>query len=152
MSHKLALEDFVVNSTFDWALILEDDVYPRLGFKLGDLVGLKSIIDVGIVHLGGQDGLSPLFSPLTMAKKISGGALILNPLFHRFLYRTCCYFIHKDSARKIISSHNQYNLVADDWSFLIRRSGVDRLYFYNLIAHPVDLFDSLIHVGRHGKC
>ena len=75
LSHKAALENFVSNSIFDWALVLEDDVFPRSYFAIDQLSKIQSIINQGIVHLGGQDGLKPLFSPLLLSKTINGNLL-----------------------------------------------------------------------------
>lgn len=144
LSHKKALEQFIENSDARWLIVLEDDVSFKHDIDV--LLDKLKYIDGNVLHLGGQEGLNNSYRSIKYKVDSSG----LKKVFYwtsRWLYRTCGYIVDKKSASKLLDVHSQYNFVADDWSFIIKKSNL-KLYFFDFIRHPEDLNDSSIEHER----
>jgi len=150
LSHKTALEYFVRSKGSTHALFLEDDIYPKHDFSLERIYAILQRTESGFIHLGGQDGLKPLFKPTLFAKNSGGGALELNRYFLSFLYRTCCYCVDVLTAAKILRVYEKYNVVADNWAFIRRKAKIKRMILYDMVSHPENLTESLLESTRHG--
>lgn len=103
-SHRKAIEEFVTNSKSDWLLVLEDDV--MFDDRLSDLLSnhVDGLPTNNIYVLGGQDGLSSINRVLfggSFGGKYKFKKSIMKT--HRWIYRTCCYLIHKNHANELLS-------------------------------------------------
>ncbi|EGR1126190.1 glycosyltransferase family 25 protein [Vibrio cholerae] len=150
LSHKKALKKFIETSDKDWLLVLEDDV-SSTEEKLMNFLSIdeKKLPEYGIYILGGQDGLlceerfilSPFPIKNTELKKI-----IL--WTERWLFRTCCYLVHKKTAVSILKLLDTKSFIIDDWRFISKNSNVTGIYYSKVFSHPLDLSCSLIEMER----
>ncbi len=150
LSHRNAIIDFISNTNQEWLLIFEDDITfnDSLVYFLSNVDGLV-FDDSIIIHLGGQNGL-PSSRRLVLRKDHMFKALKIKfvfPLCLRWLYRTCGYIINRSAAKELIKAHNG-TFVADDWSYILKSTSINKVYFINLITHPTDLSNSTIENER----
>ena len=138
----------------DWFIILEDDV--SFGKDINSLIHVdlnKSNFEPSSLYLlGGQNGLDS-FKHVIFSKfgkeKISEDLFFYKTLFsERFLFRTCCYLIHSDLAKKILLFNGDKITLADDWYNLSKYKVINNMYYADIIDHPSNIYDSLIDAER----
>ncbi|MEQ5725986.1 glycosyltransferase family 25 protein [Providencia rettgeri] len=136
----------------EWAIIFEDDV--QIDKKLLDLITYKKneLKKANIYILGGQDGL-PSREMIVTSKR--NKILISNGMefektnaSSKYIYRTCCYLIHRELAQNILEQRKRCFFLADDWHFLYKRKIVKSFYITNCVTHPIDLKNSVIQNER----
>lgn len=155
-SHRKAIEEFVTNSKSDWLLVLEDDV--MFDDRLSDLLSnhVDGLPTNNIYVLGGQDGLSSINRVLfggSFGGKYKFKKSIMKT--HRWIYRTCCYLIHKNHANELLSLMKKETYVADNWGFVIKNTNLESVCYHNMVSHPFDLTGSHIEQERlllRNKC
>lgn len=152
LSHHKIYERIKNNN--DWYIVLEDDVSFGRNINLLINTDLKnSNLDPSSLYLlGGQNGLDS-FKHVILSnfgkEKITGNLFFYKTLFsERFLFRTCCYLIHSDLAKKILSFNNDKIILADDWYNLSKNKIINSIYYTDIIDHPSDINDSLIDAER----
>ena len=145
MSHMKVLETFV-NSDFDRALILEDDV-------LGTDSDIEAILTISrrlpedcVLICGGQDGLRTQQYQYGEKTDIPGVYVVCN-FAYRYVFRTCCYVVTKRSAQAIIDYQNAMLSLADKWSEFFKGTSI-KIYYSNILAHPQELEQSHIEQDR----
>ncbi|WP_272668610.1 MULTISPECIES: glycosyltransferase family 25 protein [unclassified Providencia] len=144
LSHKKVINEFLASKN-DWLLVLEDDV--NLINDLNKLTNKFENLDHNSIYiLGGQDGLSSFKKVLFKNQRNGTKKIIFGT--HRWIYRTCCYLIHKKAANNIFTLMNKYNFMADDWGFILKKTDIERIYYEEYFAHPIDITDSVIETER----
>lgn len=153
LSHMKAYEQ-IVNTGDEWACILEDDVILDQRFQKFirefDCNGI--VMDPQSIYLlGGQEGL---FESRRIVKSIRNVFNIGGQNFYktikseRVIFRTCCYVLNINLAKKLLSFYSRKFILADDWNHLVKNEIVNKLYLADFVAHPIDLKDSLIETER----
>jgi glycosyl transferase family 25 len=150
LSHLNIYKEFL-KSDFDYLVVFEDDVFIDKNFDLetfpfNEFDKNKSIL----IHLGGQDGL--MSSNKLFGKKIGltytwNEFWLVSSMSYRWLWRTCGYVITKNLAALIIKEQEKYLRVADSWKYWINKSN-SKVYYVNLVAHPLELINSSIQRER----
>ncbi|HIF9435039.1 TPA: glycosyltransferase family 25 protein [Photobacterium damselae] len=150
LSHKEVLLSFLNQEDSNWLLVVEDDVkINKEKFKLFLELDNKELDVNSIYILGGQDGLkcenrfilSPFLLGSTPFKKVLFGST-------RWIFRTCCYFIHKSLAKKIFKLLEVESFIIDDWRYIVKKSNASSIYYFNCFEHPIDLSSSSIESER----
>lgn len=145
LGHLNILDDFLTSSK-DYIFILEDDIlgedsdFNRINKVLSSLNG-----DF-ILFVGGLNGLNCrkyLYGEIIDAdKKI----FKIPAIYHCYIARTCCYIVTKKIASKISRKQHEFLDLADNWGRLL--DAKDRVYFCDILKHPIDLSDSNIEKDR----
>lgn len=153
LSHRNAIKEFINNSDSSWLLVLEDDAILPYDFKLNLVNIINSVAthrEPVLIHLGGVDGLNSFKRVVKFKDNLFDMNVykIFNPTV-RWLYRTCAYILNEEAARLLLDVHGEYNFAADDWTFILRKSGVKHLRFANLVSHPLDMNLSSIEEERN---
>lgn len=150
LSHKKAIETFLADSKKEWLVVFEDDIKFDISLVnyLNKINSIKSNNEY-VIHLGGQDGLSTkrriIFKKDNMYDLLKAKTVFSFTL--RWLYRTCGYLINRSAAKELMKVH-QFSFVADDWCFVKNKSKIDKIYYVDLIKHPIDLSNSSIEHER----
>ncbi|WP_061013185.1 glycosyltransferase family 25 protein [Photobacterium leiognathi] len=145
LSHKKALEHFLTSEQ-DWLLVLEDDV--DIVSNINNFLKENNFDDNAIYILGGQDGLRSLNRVIRTKVKYSNELYKVRLYTYRWLYRTCCYLISKKVALQILDLMNNTSFMIDDWSFIMKNTQIDSIYYSRVFTHPVDLSNSSIEDER----
>lgn len=150
LSHGKALEEFIYREKH-WLLMLEDDIsisgdLSSFIIMLSHLTTLPQLTDNAVFILGGQDGLAS-FSRVILRRDRTG---LHYAAFgtHRWLYRTCCYLLSRNSAIQILSLMKQSPYVVDDWAYVVKNTQIKKIYYQNYFSHPIDLSYSSIESER----
>ncbi|WP_430247862.1 glycosyltransferase family 25 protein [Providencia sp. PAZ2] len=144
LSHKETIHDFIIHGN-EWLIVLEDDV--SLINNLNKLTEkLESLHTDSIYILGGQDGLASFKKVLFIRQKNDTRKIIMGT--HRWIYRTCCYMIHRNTALMIDQLMSKYTFMADDWGFILKNTKIKNIYFENFFSHPIDISNSTIESER----
>lgn len=154
LSHISAYQDFL-NTQYEFLLVLEDDVTFRdIDFKFDKINLPNDYIDSSIlIHLGGQDGLSSrnkLFGSILDSSINSRQLWEVSPFSYRWLWRTSGYIINRKMAMGIMLHQKSSMKVADSWRYWIKVLS-PKVYYVDLIEHPVDLQLSSIQIERNQK-
>lgn len=155
LSH-LGVYQKIVDSDFEWALVLEDDV--TFDSRLADLVHTLSEstgkLKNGCTYvLGGQQGTSDyqLFG-LSLCDVLKIGSVKFRKATYKKhkVTRTCCYIVDKQycqRALKLLSTHGFY--LIDDRKILLNNGLMDDIYFCDIVSHPiVNSFNSHLENSR----
>lgn len=144
LSHQLAYHE-LVNSNFDYSLILEDDVIFNKESYL-DFEFDEKLLQDNIFFMGGQEGLR---RPLLLSAVRSSRFNIYKSLLPaKLLQRTCCYIISKKCAQEVINLWKKKAFLADDWYYILSHTSYTGIVYFPLFSHPVDLSDSTIENER----
>lgn len=142
LSHKSAINSFL-KSPKKYLLILEDDVFTKK-----TLTPLNQLLldEDRVYILGGQNGMQRprIFTPFLK----SDTPIKIPKIFNSFIYRTCCYAINKNVARKIAKIYEENVFLADDWGSIIKYSKIDGISYIDIFEHPLDLKNSNIEHER----
>ena len=141
--HRAILSDFVKSRRpADFLVVLEDDVDVPEGTPLL-LQEISKTAQDGIVILGGNNGNRRMkkFMVERAIKEFAGGKKLrlIHRLCHRLIWRSCCYMLSYDIAKKLLLSYENYNLLAADWVGRMRCASIDRLYLIEWIDHIAGL-------------
>lgn len=146
LSHIKALESFLYSDN-KYALILEDDVIgtDESIYKICSLV--DSLTDNSLLLCGGQ--LNFPEKRYRYSKKITNEEIcVVHNFSYKFMYGTCCYLVTRKSAKKILEHHsNTHITLADKWDVFFKDSKI-KIYYIDILKHPVDLTDSHIESDR----
>lgn len=149
-SHLLILKNFVANSSKEWLIVLEDDIIYDEMFNDFIKNFIFSQLNKNKVYiLGGQEGLKS--KHLLFGKNETINEYKFKNIYsfcNRWVYRTCCYLVNKESAKMMLEVYQNFNIVADDWSFICKKSNIEGLVLLDIIKHPEDLKNSLIEKER----
>lgn len=149
LSHKKAIQDFL-NSNADFLTIFEDDVIPpKISVNLNKFINEEKLMDDYIYILGGQNEMKfyEIIKPIFGFTK----SIKIPRLFNRYIYRTCCYSLTKETARKINEIFKSSYYIADDWKYIINHSNIKGIILYPMLEHPKTLKDSSIELERRLK-
>ncbi|MDE9453839.1 glycosyltransferase family 25 protein [Xenorhabdus bovienii] len=144
LSHRKAIGEFLDKNN-QWLLILEDDVFVNT--DLTQLINkIDKLNDDSVYILGGQDGLKS-FQKVILKNNILN---IRKVMFgtHRWIYRTCCYLISKNTASHLYNFMNNTTYIADDWSLILKNTKIKNIYYFPCFSHPINLENSIIEEER----
>lgn len=152
LSHKNAISDFLKNTDCEWLFVFEDDIQFKELKMANLLANLSSLsgVDPMLVHLGGQEGISCAKRVLRYDRRIVGGLEVSKVFLPtvRWLYRTCGYLVNRQAAELLTKVHDKCTFVADDWGFVLKKSGIKHLHYCDVVSHPMELLDSSIESER----
>ncbi|EPR5449800.1 glycosyltransferase family 25 protein [Yersinia enterocolitica] len=151
LSHKKAISDFIMNSQKEWLVVFEDDIkFDNNLVSFLEKINKMTLSDEVIIHLGGQDGLSSYNRLFFKKNEFINNFKIdtVRSFCLRWLYRTCGYIVNRNAAKKLLQVHNTNTFVADDWSYIRKKTNIKNIYFINLVTHPIDLSSSSIEAER----
>lgn len=150
-SHINVYKSFLQSSD-EWICILEDDAIIDKEFKnFIQSLDYSSLKPGTLYILGGQDGLNNRHK---VVRAISGNRYIGQQKFYRivageqYVFRTCCYMLHRTTAQKMISEFQESFYLADEWAYFKRKGVIDDIFLASFIHHPLDLSDSWIEKER----
>ncbi|MBD8356481.1 glycosyltransferase family 25 protein [Klebsiella pneumoniae] len=145
----------LLESNDEWICVLEDDVIIDKQFSIFIKQMDFSDLKPGALYLlGGQDGLNNRHK---VVRAIKGHRYIGQQKFHRivsgeqFIFRTCCYVLHRITAEKLISEFEDSFFVADEWAYFKTKGIIEDIYLSSFIHHPLDLSNSWIEKERVKK-
>lgn len=152
LSHKKSIGEFISEGKSEWLVVLEDDVLFDHSFKDYLDCCFSELDKSSLLILGGQEGL-PSFKRVISSKSISKEIDIKKVRFytHRWLYRTCCFAIHRSKAIDLLNLYSRSNFVVDDWAYVVKNAGFSGVFFTSIVRHPIDLSGSLIEEERRAK-
>lgn len=143
LSHQ-SIYQHIVKNDIEWALILEDDVI--IDKKLSPLIkaleqGKSDLLKKDYVYLlGGQEGLSSrkrislsFFNKITIAN-VTFRLLTYSP---DKIFRACCYLIHRNTCKRIVTEFERQFFVADSWGLLYKKQAIKGYYLAEIIKHPI---------------
>ena len=135
-----------------WFVVLEDDVSFDERFRILINANTSNLDKNSLYLLGGQEGLDS-FRHVILSKfgknAINQEIIFSRTLYsERFLFRTCCYLIHSSLASKILYFNSDKMILADDWYNLSKYKVIRKIYYIDLVKHPNDMDNSLIHSER----
>lgn len=144
LSHIKALEAFV-SSGQPYGLILEDDI-------IGGDEDINKIQDIAarlepnsVLLCGGQEGIGS--RRYQYGKLVTEWVFQVAPASYRAMLRACCYVVTQHSAKAILSFQRRHLELADEWWLLLSESDV-RLYYSNILQHPLLLNESHLEPER----
>ncbi|WP_232001902.1 glycosyltransferase family 25 protein [Shimwellia blattae] len=152
-SHLLAYDN-IINNNIPIAIILEDDAI--VDERFGDFVSCIDNSDFphdcdDLYILGGQNGIdkSKFISKSFWGKKKFGGQYFYKTIRSEgYIFRTCCYLLSFNSARKLKELSSREFFIADEWSLFKRKNVICDLYLADFVDHPLDLSNSHIESER----
>ncbi|WP_333497670.1 glycosyltransferase family 25 protein [Kluyvera sp. CHPC 1.2972] len=152
LSHKKAIKSFLDCTDSFWLVVLEDDVSFKNSFKtvINNLDSSTNISEPLVIHLGGQEGIHCRNRVLSFSSfKINKQKYrkIFLPTA-RWLYRTCGYILNRPAAELLYNLHLTDSFLADDWVYILKKTKITNLGFYDCIEHPLDLSNSTIENER----
>ncbi|MDM2744846.1 MULTISPECIES: glycosyltransferase family 25 protein [Citrobacter] len=154
LSHQKVYLDIIKNK-IEWAIILEDDVNVKVDFLTLIKNKIYQFDKDNLYILGGQNGLlSKKMQQTSFFNKIE-----LNKTFflekaiksEKYIFRTCCYMINNNVAKKLVEKFNNEFFIADDWLTLKKDKIIKHIFISDMIDHPTDLSDSSIELERQGR-
>lgn len=145
LSHKKAIENFL-NSDKEYLLIFEDDVKRKKELFFIEKIDISQD---RIFILGGQNGLRrpKIFQPFLKNER----PIKIPSIFNGFIYRTCCYAMNKNVAKKLSLAYSNFVFLADDWASIIKKSKIEGISYIEIFDHPLDLQSSSIEAERKMK-
>ncbi|NCA77758.1 MAG: hypothetical protein EOM90_15615 [Alphaproteobacteria bacterium] len=152
IGHKFALEA-LIKSGKNRAVILEDDVI-LCSSSLNKLRNVFYFESKGssIIHLGGIDGIEDAFRGLRglLVSKEPEIYLLDNDSLGS-LWRTVAYLIDRNCALNLVNFIRDNIFIADDYCYMVKNNLVEKIYFSNVVKHPVVLQNSGIEAERNTK-
>ena len=151
MGHHAILDNFVKSHhPADFLVVLEDDVILPEGTPLS-LQEISKVAQDGIVVLGVDDIYTHRELGHTIGKLANGKSLILiNPL-HYTSWGTFFYMVSYSVAKRLLLSHEDYTLMADDWAARIKILGTNRICLIGGISSPTDPLHSILYRERENR-
>jgi len=148
LGHRMVYERFLQTSD-EWALVLEDDSLPNLNFELKD-IAFSGFSSPMIVHLGGIENLFKFYgtTKCLSINIINLSSTKKNFFAHRILgniFGTYAYLINRRAAEIAIRSFDSVDSTAD-WPYAWR-SKVN-FYLPEKCFFDVSLEGSLVQEGR----
>lgn len=145
LSHIQALKQFIKTEEKN-ALILEDDI---IGTDK-DIEYIFSIIKQldknSILLCGGQTSNGNRNYQLGKKSHIDD-AFKLSKFSYPHIYGTCCYAVTRESALQILTAHNNYLKVADNWGLFFLNMPF-QIYYAHILHHPDDRTNSHLQKER----
>lgn len=138
-NQAVILEDDVVFNRSGNDLLCESDFWPKVFIE----------DNIQFAFLGGQQGLASRKFLIGRVVKmyIENNLYKLHPKLFHYVYRSCCYYLTKETAKHLYHKQMKSLKIADDWRFLLRDYATS-IYFINMLSHPTDLGESLIQSER----
>lgn len=152
LSHIKAYKQ-IVNNGDEWACILEDDVILDQRFqkfiKEFDCNNIN-MDSHSIYLLGGQEGLfsHEIVKSIQNFHEIGSQKLYKTIRSEAIIYRTCCYVLNAQLAKRMLEFYQINFILADDWNYLLKNKFINRIYLGDFVEHPIDLSNSLIESER----
>lgn len=153
LSHVKAFK-YIIENSIPYCLILEDDAIfdERLAgfinlFCPRDLSNFKDDLFI----LGGQNGIDKSkFISKSFFSKIKIGSATFSKTIksEKYIFRTCCYLISLDIAKKLFTLSQKEFFIADEWSYLKTAGAFRNIYISDIVDHPLDLSTSHIEQER----
>ncbi|MBD2820340.1 glycosyltransferase family 25 protein [Xenorhabdus sp. 42] len=144
LSHSKAINEFL-ESNNRWLLILEDDVSVNTNL-MQFLSKIENLEDNSIYILGGQDGLKSFKKVIFKTDRFNIKKVIFGT--HRWIYRTCCYLINKNTANHLHNFMKNTTYMADDWNLILKHTDIKNIYYSSCFSHPISLDNSIIEEER----
>lgn len=152
LSHLKTYQE-VIDRGLEWACILEDDAILDKRFKvfIKNFDG-SNLSSQDLYILGGQNGLQEnrIIKSTKCTKVIGYKSFQKTIKSEDVIYRTCCYLMSQSMAKNLINSANESFLLADDWSYLVKKKCIQAIYLSNFVDHPLDLTNSSLQKEREG--
>lgn len=143
LSHLKAME-FFIKSGEPYVLILEDDIIANDN-KIMELTTLAPLLPpTSMLIAGGQEGIK---SSRLLGKHYKNNMYKLPTYSHPYVTRACSYILTRQAAVKIIQHHKNTLTIADWWADILDNTGVE-MFYKEVIAHPLDLKNSLLEKER----
>jgi len=152
LSHLEAMRAFV-KSDARYLCVLEDDIEFSSAdmFNAMDDTWLDNAIGGNapvLLHLGGQEGLPGRWKIHgTKVGTPHGEVWRLALPSLRWLWRTCGYIVNRDMAELVIARQESDLRLADSWNVFTKDTD-PRVYYMDLVRHPLDLKQSAIEAER----
>lgn len=150
LSHLKVYQE-VIDRGLEWACILEDDAILDGRFKtfINDFES-KDLSPLNLYLLGGQtpESKKHIIKSVRNIRDIGSQRFHKTLKSEKIIYRTCCYLINSNLAKKLISLGNDKLILADDWAYLVEKEIIRNIYLAEFVEHPVDLTDSHIQKER----
>lgn len=149
LSHLESYKTFL-NSQSEWLVIFEDDVILKNESITGisnAIFELNNLNTAAIIHFGGLDGLPTLKKKLKGIPQNNQDLFLIPNSSTEYLARTVCYAINRIAAQSIerLAVSNFHR--ADEYSYFASEFEL-KIFFQNLVAHPVELTQSAIEPER----
>jgi glycosyl transferase family 25 len=156
LSHCKVLSDFLSKNQQSGSLcIFEDDITLKIPqTELNTLSSyVASMKNPAVLHLGGLEGLKNT-NRLLMYKSESINGLSIyrtSKITLRWLYRTCAYLVNIKGAEVLLRTLGSSNIPADNWNYISKRNSDLRIFYADVVSHPMDLSTSSINCERMFK-
>jgi len=149
LSHAKAHATFLATGD-PVALFLEDDVLlDDAGCAAIKRLAQTRYCEDGIIHLGGLDGLKPLYTAMR-GWRVHEKPDLFKVCDHdvRLLTRLVGYLISPATAKKITEAVARNPFVIDDFRYWRQELGLTEFHFAKIVGHPVCLANSALEPER----
>ncbi|WP_336983470.1 MULTISPECIES: glycosyltransferase family 25 protein [unclassified Cedecea] len=144
LSHQFIYKD-IVDKSYEWAVILEDDVIvdSRFAKFLSSFNENEydKLNNNNLYLLGGQKGLHdyPVLGLSHFSKINVSTCTFKRVTFNRGkIRRTCSYLMNKDMARNLLKLTQSYGTYrADSWFLMDEKNIINDFYLDEIIEHPI---------------
>ncbi len=131
LSHIHALEEFIKTNS-QYALILEDDVEGEDKDIIKILNLIKNFEPKSLLICGRIANKNYPFGKKTSIE----GLYEISHLTHQFIHRAWSYVVTKKSANEIIEYHKHNLTIADWWNDIFKDTDT-KIYYTNILSHPI---------------
>lgn len=144
LSHQFIYQD-MIDKSYDWVVILEDDVIVDFRFKnfLSSLNfdQIEKLKNDNLYLLGGQKGLHeyPVLGLSHVSVEKIGFCKFRRVNFNKSkIRRTCCYLMNKNMAKQLLNLTHSYGTYrADSWELMHQKNIIKDFYLDEIISHPI---------------
>ena len=154
LSHQFIYQD-MIDKSYDWVVILEDDVIIDSRFK--DFLSSLNVEQINklknnnLYLLGGQKGLHeyPVLGLSRFSVEKIGFCKFRRVCFNKEkIRRTCCYLMNHYMALQLLDLTQSYGTYrADSWGLMQQKNIIKDFYLDEIIFHPI-VTESNSHLER----
>lgn len=144
----------VIDRNLKWACVLEDDVILDNRFARFITTFQSNNLDPDNIYLlGGQNGLGKQYviKSFKNIHNIGGQKFYKTIRSEKSIFRTCCYLISSELAKRLLNLSETKFILADDWHYLVKNKLVNSIYLSNFVDHPILLLNSNIESERSAE-
>jgi glycosyl transferase family 25 len=140
----------IVAEELPYALVLEDDaILDDTSCAMIKDLASERLHERGFVHLGGQEGVEKDLEE-AHGRRLPHRYEIweVHQDDWRCLYRSVGYLVSGRVAKGLYDLSKECVFLSDDFTFMLGRSGAERIFLCNCVAHPLLLDGSAIEGER----